>query len=103
MQKFEATCRYRRKLSDEEKAELETKRIISGEDEVEEPKVYIYGKLTFDLNDVKAFNDVDEDHTCLRTYQGEDVMIKMNYNKFKQVYMLLTGNLIKTEGDFLSL
>jgi hypothetical protein len=99
MPKIEVDCRYKRELTNNERLEAETERIIKGEDYNPAAK-YGYIKFSFDLLDVKNFNVADEKHTCVHFYDGDSAVIMLNYLKFKQMYCFLTGQGIIAEEDF---
>jgi hypothetical protein len=99
MPKLEVSCRYKRELTEEEKAVVETEKLIQGEHYNPESK-FTYAKLTFELLDVKSFNEVDQDHICVTFHGGGVAVIKLCYSKFKNIYCMLTGQLVTTETDF---
>lgn len=78
-------------LSEEERAEQEVRRIISGEIEKEDmgPSVELefeYGKVTLRVEDIKSLNEYDKEHTVLRTYDGDLYTAKCPYSKMKKIY-----------------
>jgi hypothetical protein len=97
--KVEFNCRYKRELSEEEKEEIAIQRLIKSEDDLPISTKYTYAKLTFDINDTKSFNYVDEHHTCIRFERGDSVVLYVSYAKFREMYILLTGHTVMTESN----
>lgn len=56
--------------------------------------VYDYGPFIFDLKDVKQFNYVDRNHTCIRFYEGDTYTFKIQPQQFESIYSTVTGNVI---------
>jgi hypothetical protein len=100
--KIQLDCRYKTKLTSEQKEDARIKRMVNGYDDDEEVEQYnyIYGKIVFDINDVKMFNEVDEDHICIRLYDGDSVTVKIDYINFCQIFSTLTGCAIRDVNDF---
>lgn len=99
--KVEFQCRFKKLiLSDEQKAQKEANRIIHGEDTSydnfdPEDDTYTYVGLVLDIKDIRVFNAVDKDHTCIRTYQLDSFIVKIPYAAFVHFYQNETANLIK--------
>ena len=72
--------------------EIEAHKAIHGE-ESELPESFEYSELVFDIDDVKTFNKLDEEHT---TVNISDIHyhIAVPYKQFKKIYVDLTGKAI---------
>jgi hypothetical protein len=105
----ELPCRYLKKLDKDAQRELDrqldTERIIQGEDFdeeaerlrlVEEEEQYEYGLFTFNMKDICAFNEIDAGHTAVRFYNNAICVFKLEYIIFKQLYQEVTGLAIRT-------
>ena len=94
MSKIEVQCRYKKLLgqgSQEDKAYLESLRIVQNKDSIDDVEVddeerFEYGPMVLDTNDIRAFNMVDRNHTCLRVYEGDAFVIKIPYPVFIELY-----------------
>ena len=95
--KIELLCRYTDvKINKEVEEDIKTKRLIHGEDfdeeaEIEKLITTEYGAMVMDTKDVKVFNAVDKDHTCIRMYSGDIYTVMLNYDIFFDLYQSFHG------------
>lgn len=105
--------RYKRqKTKDEflqEKEELDLKKILGKDIDLTDDSFgydedFIYKPISFDTsrNNIKSFNEVDPDHTFVKTYSMDGYIIKLQYDDFKRIFGFVNGNLqIPSFNDFL--
>jgi hypothetical protein len=71
------------------------KRLIRGEEDGEavspEEVQHIYGSVVLDVKDIRAYNDLDDDHCILRTYYNDSYCVALSLDVLKQVMVELTG------------
>lgn len=98
---FEARWARPKEMSEEDQAIRETNRILGREPENPEDIIsqlfeYVYNPLVIDLNDVKNFNKLDEEHTTIRQYEGDVFVIHLSFDTFASIYGEITGVKIRT-------
>lgn len=100
MSKIEVQVRFLKEKTKEEEKEwkefIETEKIIKGDDfnpsdYEEESEKYMYDRAVFDLKDIIRLNNYNEDHVVVRFYGGDSFVVKINYDKFVEIYSSLTG------------
>jgi hypothetical protein len=52
---------------------------------------YVYGSVVMDTKDIRAYNDLDENHCILRTYFNDSYCIGLGIDDLKSVMAELTG------------
>lgn len=88
--KKEKTKEELERLKEDEKLKELLGRDIDFEQGDEE---YMYKPITFDCSkfNVKSFNDVDGEHTFVKTYTTDGYILKVNYQEFKHIYAAVNG------------
>lgn len=83
----------KKKLSKDEEI---TRRALSDADDpfVEIPTEYSYGTIVLDTKDIRNYNDLDDGHCTLRTYQGDSYCINVPFEDLKKIMVELTGQSI---------
>jgi hypothetical protein len=105
--------RYKRQKTKEEilqeRDELDLKKILGKDIELEDSSLvddddFVYKPISFDTsrNCIKSFNEVDAEHTFVKTYTMDGYIIKLPYDAFKRIFGFVNGNLqIPSFNDFL--
>ena len=101
--KIQVLCRFTKKkkaheLSDEDRAELMANKIINSSfDDTDSLSMveYEYDPVIFNLEDIVQFLRFDDKHTEVKTIHDYDLIVKIPFDEFKQVYMELSGNSIQ--------
>lgn len=105
---IELLCRFHKTIDkdflDDLDLQLETESLIKGsnfnKDEEREKALsnvgYEYSPMFFNAKEIWAGNPVDDNHTCIRFYNGSIFTFKIKYNNFLEVYQRTTGNIINT-------
>ena len=90
-----------KKLTPEEKAELDAIRIINGDDATFEDVEWRYVPITLNLEKVGPYNYYDDEHTLIRmTDYGASFMARINYKIFQAIVEASLGHIVKTLDDF---
>src|SRR5690349_15711409 len=87
------------------KEEKQLKRLLDGEDEDQGvmfmPQIeYEYTKMFLDLEDIKAVNEYDKEHSVIRTFSGDVYTVKGSYRVVKYMYEFFTGTMVKNIDNF---
>jgi hypothetical protein len=72
--------------------EIDAFKAVNGDDS-ELPESYEYSELVFDIDDVRTFNRLDDEHTTVNILDIH-YHIAIPYNQFKKIYVDLTGKAI---------
>lgn len=67
------------------------RRIIDGEESGQGIE-FVYGSVVLDTKDIRAYNDLDERHCILRTYQSDSYCVALGLEELKQVMTEMTGS-----------
>lgn len=67
------------------------KRLLEGEESPESEVEYMFGSVVLDTKDIRAYNDLDEDHCILRTYFNDSYCIALGLDNLKSIMAELTG------------
>jgi hypothetical protein len=100
-------CRYAKDSTDKaSKAiedELKVQEIIQGDKfdkEAEFAKLmtdkgnWDYGPMAINLKDIMIANQVDDEHTCVRFYNGVTYVFKVNFDMYEALYQALIGQIV---------
>lgn len=80
----------RKQLSEEEEL---ARKAIDGEDKPDDIE-YSYGNVILDIDDIRGYNDIDENHCIIRTYQNDSYCIALRFEDLKNIMTELTGKSI---------
>jgi hypothetical protein len=79
----------KKKLDKDEK--LTRNALIEDPEDLEGPVEYSYGSLVLDTEDIRGYNDIDENHCVIRTYQGDSFCVAIRIEELKSILVELTG------------
>lgn len=98
MKKVEFLARFnkKKKLSDEDKAYIAAQRMINLDNEhLQDDEMEIgYDPIVIDLYEISDFLRFDEEHVQIMKKSNVLYIVKMDYEKFLDLYQELTGFLI---------
>lgn len=103
---IEITARFKKSKTEveieEEKETIKVNKLIYGDDYSVPPskEKYDYELTSIDIKDIRIFNPVDEEHTCIRTFFGDTWVCKAPYEKFKAFYEKVTKQTVLSYESF---
>jgi hypothetical protein len=67
------------------------KRVIDGEEVPSAEPSYTYGTVVLETKDVRCYNDMDANHSILRTYFNDSYCIAIGFEDLKRLMVEITG------------